>query len=649
LNATVNPNGGEIDDCHFEYGEKASYGETAPCTVSPGSGASPVAVSASVTGLIKNTTYHFRIVATNRGGTNPGDDETLETAPGPPTVIAGAPSAIGQTSAVLNAEINPNGGVVTQCYFHYERLTAKPEVVVTPCVGLPLSGKSPVKVSALAEGLSASTRYNFSLEVINSLGEDAFGEGGAPFETLPGPEIVTGAASLVTQTSATLNAMVNPNGGEVSSCEFEYGASESYGSKPIPCESQPGAGKEKVPVSAKLQGLSANTRYFYRIVATNPGGTSKDTLGQTLTTLPIAPAVVTGEASSVTQTSVSVNATVNENGGRASDCDFEYGPTTSYGTSVPCTPSPGSGTDPVTVSAVLASLTPNTTYHVRIVAANPGGTGTGEDQTFTTVPDAPTVLTGAVSSVTQTSATLGATVNPMGGQVSACQFEYGTSMSYGSSVPCSVLPGAGDSPVAVSAPVGSLRAGTIYHFRIVAINAGGASAGTDQTFTTATATPAVTTAPSTPAPTTTTPVAPLETRAASCRTALASLTVAVWSEGTAAVKLGWIETGTDTCSGKLMLRAKVKDRNQRPKTMLIGTGSFSLPVEGTKIVRLKLDSVGRALLSAAHGRLNASLSILRLFPGPSAAQTEAVQLTRETRSSSTSGRSPLGAHGQAAS
>jgi phosphodiesterase/alkaline phosphatase D-like protein len=638
LNATVNPNGGESSSCYFEYGETVSYGDRAPCTASPGSGASPVAVSASVAGLIKNTTYHFRIVAVNTGGTSPGDDQTLETAPGPPTVSAGEPSAIGQTSAVLNAEINPNGGVVTQCYFHYERLTSKPEVIVTPCVGLPLSGKSPVKVSALAEGLSASTRYSVSLEVINSFGEDAFGEGGTPFETLPGPEVVTGAASLVTQTSATLNAMVNPNGGEVSSCEFEYGASESYGSKPIPCESQPGAGKEKVPVSAKLQGLSANTRYFYRIVATNPGGTSKDTLGQTLTTLPIAPAVVTGEASSVTQTSVSVNATVNENGGRASDCDFEYGPTTSYGTSVPCTPSPGSGTDPVTVSAVLASLTPNTTYHVRIVAANPGGTGTGEDQTFTTVPDAPTVLTGAVSSVTQTSATLGATVNPLGRQVSACQFEYGSSMSYGSSVPCSVLPGAGDSPVAVAAPVGSLRADTMYHFRIVAINPGGASAGTDQTFTTATATPAGTTAPSITTPATATPLAPLETRAASCRTSLESLTVAVWSEGMAAVKLGWIETGTDTCSGKLTLRAKVKDRNQRPKTMLIGTGSFSLPVEGTKIVRLKLDSVGRALLSAAHGRLSASLSILKLFPGPSAAQTEAVQLTRATRSSITSGR-----------
>jgi len=644
LNATVNPNSGEIGNCYFEYGEKVSYGYRAPCTASPGSGASPVAVSASVTGLIKNTTYHFRIVATNTGGTSPGADQTFETAPGPPTVIAGEPSAIGQTSAVLNAEINPNGGVVTQCYFHYERVTSEPEVIITPCVGLPLSGKSPVKVSALAEGLSASTRYNFSLEVINSFGEDAFGEGGMPFETLPGPEVVTGAASLVTQTSATLNATVNPNGGEVSGCEFEYGTSESYGSKSVPCESQPGAGKEKVSVSAKLQGLSTNTKYFFRIVATNPGGTSKDTLGQTFATLPNAPAVVTGEASSVTQTSVSANATVNENGGRASDCHFEYGPTTSYGTSVPCTPSPGSGTESVAVRAVLASLTPNATYHVRIVAANPGGTSTGEDQTFTTLPNAPTVVTGAVSSLTQNSATLGASVNPNGGRVSACEFEYGASASYGSSVPCSALPGMGNSAVAVSAPLGSLSANTTYHFRIIATNPGGASAGGDQAFTSAPAATTVTTAtpssttPSSTTPSSTTPSisalpARFEAPPASCRASLASMTVAVQGDRMAAVKLSWTGTGTNTCSGKLMLRARVKGRNARPKTMLIATGGFSLPAGRVGIVTLKIDGVGRALFSAAHGRLSARLAILKLFPGPSEAQTEVVLLAREAHSS----------------
>ncbi len=651
LNATVNPNGGEVSKCYFEYGEKALYGYRAPCTASPGAGASPVAVSASVTGLIKNTTYHFRIVATNAGGTSPGVDETFETAPSPPTVIVGEPSAIGQTSAVLNAEINPNGGVVTQCYFHYERLTSEPEVIIMPCVGLPLSGKSLVKVSALAEDLSASTRYSVSLEVINSFGEDAFGEGVMPFETLPGPEVITSAASLVTQTSATLNATVNPNGGEVSSCEFEYSTSESGETESIPCESQPGAGKAKVSVSAKLHGLSANTKYFFRIVATNPGGTSRDTLGQTFTTLPNAPAVVTGEASSVAQTSASVSATVNENGGRSSDCHFEYGPTTSYGTSVPCTPSPEPGTEAVAVRAVLASLAPHATYHVRIVASNTGGTSTGEDQTFTTLPGAPTVLTAAASSVTQTSAALHATVNPNGGKVSECQFDYGASAALGSSVPCSALPGAGIGPVAVSATLGSLGANTTYHFRIVATNLGGASTGAEEAFTTE-AVPATTgrplpaTPPATPATATTAtpataitaaPSTTLDSSAASCRASLASVTVAVAGDGVAAVRLGWTGTGTNLCNGKLMLRATVKARSERPKTMLIGTGSFSLPSGSATIVRLELDGVGRALFSAAHGRLSARLAILKLFPGPSEAQTQAVLLAREARSSSKRG------------
>ena len=40
---------------------------------------------------------------------------------------------------------------------------------------------------------------------------------------------MTDTASSVTQTAATLNATVNPNGGEVSECEFEYGTTTSYG------------------------------------------------------------------------------------------------------------------------------------------------------------------------------------------------------------------------------------------------------------------------------------------------------------------------------------------------------------------------------------------------------------------------------------
>jgi len=66
------------------------------------------------------------------------------------------------------------------------------------------------------------------------------------------------------------------------------------------------------------------------------------------------PTVTTEQASSVTQTSATLEATVNPNGGEVSECELEYGSTTFYGSSAPCTPSPGSGTAAVAVSASVA-------------------------------------------------------------------------------------------------------------------------------------------------------------------------------------------------------------------------------------------------------------------------------------------------------
>jgi hypothetical protein len=125
----------------------------------------------------------------------------------------------------------------------------------------------------------------------------------------------------------------------------------------------------------------------------------------------------------------------------------------------------------------------NTTYHFRISATNAGGASKGSDQTFATLPSSPTVVTGSASALTQTSATLSATVNPNGGEVKACRFEYGTTTSYGSSASCASLPGSGTSPVAVYASVTGLSNKTTYHFRISATNSGGTSYGSDQAFT----------------------------------------------------------------------------------------------------------------------------------------------------------------------
>jgi alpha-tubulin suppressor-like RCC1 family protein len=197
---------------------------------------------------------------------------------------------------------------------------------------------------------------------------------------------------------------------------------------------------------------------------------------------PPTPTVGTCVGPGPTQTTATLCATVNPNGVEVSGCEFEYGPTSAYGFSVPCTPPPGSGTSPVTVTATISGLTPNTTYHFRVVATNSGGASQGSDQSLKTLPNPPTVVTGTASSITGSSATLNATVNPNGGE-SQCKFEYGTTTGYGSPpVACSSLPGSGTSPVAVSAPVTGLANKTTYHFRISATNPGGTSQGPDQTF-----------------------------------------------------------------------------------------------------------------------------------------------------------------------
>ena len=97
---------------------------------------------------------------------------------------------------------------------------------------------------------------------------------------------------------------------------------------------------------------------------------------------------------------------------------------------------------------------------------------------------APTVVTEKATEVGSSSATLNATVNPEGSEVTACYFEYGATSSYGTTIPCSSSPGGGTSPVAVSAKVVGLASHTSYHFRIAAENPAAASRGSDQEFTT---------------------------------------------------------------------------------------------------------------------------------------------------------------------
>jgi hypothetical protein len=97
-----------------------------------------------------------------------------------------------------------------------------------------------------------------------------------------------------------------------------------------------------------------------------------------------APIIERAWASEVNRSTARINAKVNP-----SEADttyrFEYGPDTSYGSSVPVPDGDlGPGSEGVEVSQQLTALQPGTTYHYRIVAASPEGTTDGQDETFST-------------------------------------------------------------------------------------------------------------------------------------------------------------------------------------------------------------------------------------------------------------------------
>ncbi len=99
----------------------------------------------------------------------------------------------------------------------------------------------------------------------------------------------------------------------------------------------------------------------------------------------------------------------------------------------------------------------------------------------------PFAVTEKASEVEHTTATLNATVNPGGREVTECRFEYGTTTPLEASVPsmpCSPSPGAGTSAVEVSAQLAELTPGTKYYFRVVAQNSLGRGVGKERAFTT---------------------------------------------------------------------------------------------------------------------------------------------------------------------
>ncbi len=396
-----------------------------------------------------------------------------------PAALNQAPQEVGKTTAILQALVDPNNAVITECEFEWG---TSPSALTesTPCEEpLPEGGENFQKVySAPLAGLHENTKYYYRVVAVSEYGE-AVGNPVKSFTTLPTrPSIVAESANGVTRSAANLRGKVDPNDGLVTKCEFLYSTSPNFEGAPhVECASFPGGGEKEVRVSAHVTGLSLHTTYYYRLVAENAYGEELGSVTK-FRTPPREPNVVTEAAGHVARHSVTLNGSVNPRGSEILTCEFEYGTSILFGSKAPCSPLPaGEGESAISVSAEVGGLNEDTTYYFRLVATNAFGAAAGGHSKFTTLPARPKAVTLGVSHVTDESAQLNAAVNPNALLVNLCEFEWGTSTAYGHRALCSTFPGEGEDPVAVSTSLTGLAPATTYDYRIVAGNSAGIAFG----------------------------------------------------------------------------------------------------------------------------------------------------------------------------
>jgi plastocyanin len=264
LNGSLDPHGLSTT-VSFQYGTTTSYGSTTSMQTQTGNTYRNIA--ANISGLMANTTYHFRIVATNSAGTRMGGDRTFTTlsTTGAPVALTNPATLIASFSATLNGLVEPHG-LTTSVHFQYGPTTSY-GFTTSP---LSRSGNTYLNTASGISSLTTSTTYHFRIVASNSSGTNMGSD--SSFTTLAAtgaPVVTTGSATNVTSSSATLNGSLDPHG-LTTTVSFQWGTTTSYGHTTA---MQNQTGNTYRNIAASISSLTTHTTYHFRITATNSAGT----------------------------------------------------------------------------------------------------------------------------------------------------------------------------------------------------------------------------------------------------------------------------------------------------------------------------------------------------------------------------------------
>ena len=420
------------------------------------------------------TTYYVRAYAINSVGTSYGEEISFTTGSAKPAVTTVSPSEVTSSSAVSGGKVTSDGGSAVTARGVVWSKEHNPTVSLSTKT---IDGTGIGSYVSSISGLEPGVTYYVRAYATNANGT-SYGDEVSFTTTAVKPTVTTSEATDVTTSSAKIGGNVTATGGaEVT----ERGIVWSTSKNPTTNDSKKQVGSGTGSFTIGLTDLKIATTYYVRAYAINSVGTS---YGEEIsfTTGSAKPTVTTVSPSEVTSSSAVAGGNVTSDGGSAVTArgvvwSKEHNPTVSLSTKTT------NGTGIGSYVSSISGLEPGVTYYVRAYATNANGTSYGEELSFTTAIELPTVQTDAISSISSKTACSGGKVISNGGaSISAYGIVWSTSQN--PTVELSSKTKEASSYNAFSSTMTNLKPNTKYYVRAYATNSKGTAYGNELSFTT---------------------------------------------------------------------------------------------------------------------------------------------------------------------
>ncbi len=373
-----------------------------------GSTSSAIDISTGITNLLSGKKYYIRPYATIPSGTVYGPQSefhTLKT--GLPVTTTDTVTLITTSTADCQGIVVADSGLMVTKRGICWSLSPLP----TFTSNSDTSGKGLGSFGISLHNLNSSSKYYFRAFAVNDSGTSYGAQKTFTTKSLSAPVLSTSQITNITQTSAQSGGKITSDGDSpVTARGICWGTTQA----PSILASHTTDGTGTGSFTSNLNGLISSTTYYIRAYATNSIGTSYgEELTFKTTDVYTIPTVSTTAVTGISNSTAVSGGNITGDGGATVTVRGVCWSTTQSPTILGNHTSDGTGTGSFTSN--LSGLSSSTTYYTRAYATNIAGTSYGNEISFTTTSNLPTVTTATVTNITTTTATCGGNVVSNGG------------------------------------------------------------------------------------------------------------------------------------------------------------------------------------------------------------------------------------------